>query len=185
MMKARTHHDLLREFRDEGDVANAARYLRFLVELSRSEVRRYPDPRTKDPGKSGDWQVTRSHALRALREGRGLEEHAILDLHLRFAFTEAEGGETLEDRQARAIETFEACLDAAKAMAEPEEDPRNFFRGVDFAADYALEVMEREHRFPPKSEVRKATENATGLKFSVEGDWPKIYRHAYLTFLPK
>jgi hypothetical protein len=177
----RTDHDLLTDYREAGETGNAARFLRYATAKDRDTVRRYPDPRIKKEGKSGDWQLTRAHATAALRSGI-IEPHSLLEIHIRDAFTKRDG-ESIEDRQQRAIEVFEACLDAAENLTgNPEE--RNFFILVDAAADHAIRIIEGG-TFPTKADIKKAAAKTTGIKGTQESEWTKILVHAHLGFLER
>jgi hypothetical protein len=177
----RTDQDMLRDYLDAGETGNAARFLQFATKRDRDTERKYPDPRSKTAGKSGDWQLTRAHASDALRSGI-IDPHSLLEIHIRDAFTEREG-ESIEDRQQRAIEVFGACLDAARNITA-HRDGRNFFMLVDAAADYAIRIIEGG-KFPTKAQVKKAAEKSTGIKGTQESEWTKILAHARLSFLEK
>jgi hypothetical protein len=176
----KTDQDLLKEYMEAGDTQNAARFLRFLIGSDRGMERRTSN---KEAGakKSGHWQITRSLAKDALTAGE-LDDHSQLLIHLKLAFQEQEG-EDAEQRRDRALETFEALVDAAKGMLKSEV--RYFFQGVDGAADYALNIMENFDRFPTKREVRCWVEENTNFRSKEDAEWTKIYKAAHLGFLPK
>lgn len=177
----RTDQDVLRDCQTAGDYINAESFLRHLTQRDRNTERRYPDPRTKKKPQSSDWQITRSHAADALRSGC-IEPHSLLAMHIHDAFTMRDG-ETIEDRQARAVEVFDACLDAAKKLTEVT-DIRNFFILVDAAADHAVASIGRG-TFPTKMQVETATVKSTGIRGTEVAEWTKIFRHARLSFLEK
>lgn len=179
--KIKTDQDLLTSYRNAGETGNAAHYLRFLTKKDRGTARRYPDPRTMKEGKSGDWQLTRAHATDALRNGF-FESPSLLEIHIRDAFIKREG-ETLDDRLHRAIEVFDACLDAAKSLTADGE-VRGFFILVDIAADHAISIIE-SGRFPTKAEIKKAAAITAGIRGTQESEWTKILAHARLGFLEK
>lgn len=179
--KIETDQDLLTSYRDACDTGNAARFLRFLTARDRNTARRYPDPRIMKEGKSCDWQLTRAHATEALRNG-AIDDHTLLSIHIRDAFTRREG-ETLDDRLHRAIEVFDACLDAAKNLAGDGE-ARVFFILVDIAADHATSIIE-SGRFPTKAEIKKSAATTAGIQGTQESEWTKILAHAHLGFLEK
>jgi hypothetical protein len=176
----RTDQDLLKEHMQAGDTSAAAQFLQYLTKRDRGALRRYPDKKTKEIGKSGDWQITRSHATRALIDGE-FDDHGLLALHIRDAF-QARDGDTLAARKARAIEVFEACLEAAENIDEDEE--RNFFVLVDAAADYAISEIQNG-RFPTRGEVIKKASQATGLKITSATEGTRILQCARLSFLLK
>jgi hypothetical protein len=178
----RTPKDLLTEYSKNGETSQAANYLRFLVTRSRKEKRKYPDPRTKDEGKSGDWQITRSQAARAFIEG-DLDAYPLLILHIRDAFQARHEDETPAERKERALVVLGACLDAVKTHDEPE--PRNFFNLVDAASSYCIKIIEEEKRFPTKEEVMDAAQKKTKIKVHTGTEKTRILKAAYLAFLPK
>ncbi len=175
----RTTQDLLKEYLRQGETAQAALLLRTLNDARRRMERRTP---SKSAGKrSGHWQITRSLALKALLKGED-QSAGQLSLHFEMAFQRQEG-ESIEDHQARALETFDALTDAAKGMTSTEE--RNFFRGVDGAASYAIKIIEEFHRFPTKQEVRNWTSKHTVFRSQEDSDWTQIYKFSYLSFLAR
>lgn len=176
----RTDQDILAEYMANGETGNAARFLRFHTEKDRGEIRRYPDRKSKAKGKSGDWQITRSHAIRAIREG-SLDDHALLMLHIRDAFQARESGDSLEARKQRAIEVLEACLDAAQSVDTAEE--RNFFRLADAAADFAIGMIEGG-KFPSRGDVLKAAAKLTRIPVTSSTEGTRILAAARLSFLP-
>jgi hypothetical protein len=175
----RTDQDLLNEYRENGETSQAANFLRHLIERDRGMVRRYPDPKSKAKGKSGDWQITRSHAMRALRDG-SLDDHSLLVIHIRDAFQEREAGDSIEARKQRAIEVFEACLDAARNVDTDEE--RQFFNLVDAAADYAIGMIENG-KFPTRGNVLESAAKLTGCKVTSATEGTRILSAAHLSFL--
>jgi len=175
----RTDQDLLRDCQTAGDHINAESFLRHLTQRDRNTERKYPDPRTNKKPQSTDWQITRAQAADALRSGC-IEPHSLLALHILDAFT-ARDGETIEDLQARAVEVFDACLDAAKKLTEVT-DIRNFFRLVDAAADHAITSIGKGI-FPTKRDVEEATVKSTGIRGTEASEWTKIFCHARLSFL--
>ena len=179
---SKTNQDLLAEYRENGETSQAAVFLRYLIEMDRGEVRRYPDPKSKAKGKTGDWQITRSLAIHAIREGI-FDDQGLLAIHIRDAFQEREEGDSIEARKQRAIEVFEACLDAARNVDTKEE--RNYFLLVDTAADYAIRIIEKYRRFPTKGEVLNAAREKTGMQISTDTEGTRILSSAHLSFLPK
>ena len=155
--KTRTDQDILRGYREGGDTGNAARFLRFLTKRDRDTDRKYPDPRSNKKEKSGDWQLTRAHAADALRNGI-IESNSLLEIHIRDAFTKREG-ESINDRQQRAIEIFDACLDAAKSPIGLKGG--NFFRLVDTAADYAINSIDGGERLSVASQTQSPLTSLT------------------------
>lgn len=178
----KTAQDVLAEYKANGETGTAARYLQFMVNRDRGSERRYPDAKSKSQGRSGDWQITRSQAARALQECN-LDGYKLLEIHLSSAFQRFDG-EDEEDQQRRAIETFDACLDAAKCMMKGNEE-RNFFIMVDAAADHAISILENERRFPIKEEVQKLATESTGIKINTGTEWTKVFACSHLTFLDK
>lgn len=176
----RSTQDTLKEYMERGETQNAARFLKFLNENDQKMERRVPSK--KSGGKrSGHWQITRSVALDALLKGEA-QSGDQLSIHFEMAFRRSEG-ESLEDHQKRAMETFDAFTDAAKGMLAPEE--RDFFSGVDGAASYAIQIIGEFDRFPTKREVRNWTCENTKFRSKTDADWTKIYRFSHLSFLPR
>jgi hypothetical protein len=178
----RSDQDLLAEYRKNGETTQAANFLRHLIERDRGQVRRYPDPKSKAKGKSGDWQITRSLAMRAICDGSN-DGHALLALHIRDAFQEREEGDSIEARKQRAIEVFDACLDAARNVDVGEY--RNHFRLADAAAEYAIHIIEKYGRFPTKEETLRVSSDRTGLQIGPPQEGTRILSSAHLSFLPK
>lgn len=179
MSTARSDQDLLAEYMKAGETGNAARFLRFLTEKDRGTVRRYPNPRSKSKGKSGDWQITRSLAQRAF-EAESLDDFPLLLIHLRSSF-ESYDGDTRESRKQRAIENFEACLDAIRNIDSTET--ANFFALVDAAADYAIGMIEAG-KFPSHQNVLNAAAKLTKCKVTSTTEGTRILAAARLSFLP-
>lgn len=176
----RTDQDLLAEYMKNGETIHAANFLRHLTTRDRGQARRYPDPRTKKPNKSADWHITRSEAMAAIREG-SFDDHTLLAIHIRDAFKEREGGDSIEARKQRAIEVFEACLDAAQNLDSEEE--RNFFKLVDAAADYAIGMIEAG-KFPTHENVLESAAKLARCKVTSPTEGTRIMAAAHLSFLP-
>lgn len=176
----KTDQDLLKDYLLAGDTSNAAKYLQYLSKRDRGTLRRYPDKKTKPIGKSGDWQITRSQAMQSLIDGN-FDDHSLLAIHIRDAF-HAREGDTLAARKARAIEVFEACLHAAKAINL--DDERNFPVLVDAAAEYAIREIQNG-RFPTRAEVIDQVLHTTGLKLTTATERTRILESSHLSFLPK
>lgn len=173
--------DLLKKYREENNTVVSVIFLKFLVAKSRMQRRKYPYPKSKKVDKSGDWQITRSLAARAILDG-DYEAYPLLALHIRDAFHARHEDETADERKERAIEVMEACLDAVKGFNQVEE--RSFFRLVDASSEIAINIIDHEKRFPTKDEVMDLAQKKTKHAISTGTEKTKILKAAYLEFLP-